>query len=86
MNIFDRAKAEMEDKIPVGTRVRYIGDWKIMKGVTGIVTKHYPGFLGDFKRDSSLDSVAIKVDKKPEFWGYSGDTFSPDVSEVEIIS
>ena len=71
----------------IGERVVYVGSWEKMRGVVGVVTKQYPGYI---HRDADgtvrvHDSVAVKPDVLPEGWPYpEHDTFAPQVSELRL--
>jgi len=72
----------------IGARVRFTRADKPERTVTGTVITHYPSYPFHVagKLVTPEDSVEIRVDVIHEWWPYpDGDTFCPDISEVELI-
>lgn len=73
----------------IGDRVKYIGEWRIMQGITGTVRRVYEGywFADD---DTGLAwtpaHYSVQVDKIPEEWPYTGtDRFAPSGDELALV-
>ena len=84
MNIYDTVKQRLQKEWPIGTRVRYVGDWHQLENATGTITNVFPGFDEQLRPDKTLDSVAVKADDT-ESCPYSNGSFAPSVGEIETI-
>lgn len=79
----------MREFPPIGARVRYVGEWWPLEGVTGVVVEYYRHFDDDTLRwikDPELEAVKVVADNPDSNFPYSSGSFAPSLSEIEIIS